>query len=67
MGNKIGEKRLKVRAAMFADAIITDLPETDPKVKALSRNALIAGWVTGYGEAMADVLRMRADAPAIKH
>ena len=61
------EKRIKVRAAMFADALITDLPETDPKVKALSRNALIAGWVMGYGEAMADIVRMQANSAAVKH
>ena len=59
MNTHEAEKRIKVRAAMFADALITDLPETDPKVKVLSRNALIAGWVTGYGEAMADVATIR--------
>ena len=59
------EKRLKARAAMFADKLTTDLPGTT--AKALTRQAIIAGWVTGYGEAMADVVRMQANSAAIKH
>ena len=68
MNTKKLKNESKVQAAMFADNIISDQQvKLDPKVKALSRNALIAGWVAGYAAALADVVVMRDVAGAVKH
>ena len=66
------EERLKIRAAAHADNFLDNVQlrentEADPKVRAMARNALIAGWLVGYAAAMGDVVFLRQVAGAVKH
>ena len=62
------EKLIKIRAAVYADDFLSKLTvEADPRVKDLSRSALMAGWIKGYAAAMADIGMMHEIAGEVKH
>ena len=68
MGKHQDLRKIKARADEYADRMILNLiPGADPRVKALSRQALVFGWVAGYATAMADAVTIREAALAVKH
>ena len=72
MDKQLAIKRIKDRAAIFADSFLDDVladlqTETNPKLRTLSRNSLMAGWMKGYAEAMTDAVAMQEIAGAVKH